>query len=193
MPLGLDSIPRLAPASRIDMKKRIKPLPPPDSMHLASAEGWLGLGDTMAANAELDKITPELRVHPAVLEVRWQIYAREKRWEACIEIARTLTELVRTDINNWIHLAYSTRQARAGGLEAAVKILAATVEKFPTNPLICYYLACYVAQLKRLPESKAWWDRAMDIAIANGWQQKIRLMAIDDPDLELLLKGIWKS
>jgi hypothetical protein len=31
--------------------------------------------------AELDNITPELRVHPAVLEVRWQIYAKAKRWD----------------------------------------------------------------------------------------------------------------
>jgi hypothetical protein len=33
----------------------------------------------------------------------------------------------------------------------------------------------------------------MDIAIANGWQQKLRLMAIDDPELEPLIKGIWKE
>ena len=82
------------------MAKRIKPLQPPDSMLLTAAEGWLGLGDINAASAELDNITPELRVHPAVLDVRWQIYAKAKRWDACIEIARTLTELVPTDVNN---------------------------------------------------------------------------------------------
>lgn len=175
------------------MAKRIKPLQPPDSMFLTSAEGWLGLGDIAAASAELDNITPELCVHPAVLEVRWQIYAKAKRWDACIEIARTLADLVPTDVNNWVHLAYSTRQAKDGGLESAVKILKGAVEAFPKNPLICYYLACYTAQQKELVVSKKWWDPAMDIAVANGWQQKLRLMAIGDPELEPLIKGIWKE
>ena len=98
--------------------------------------------DVNAANAELDNLTPELRVHPAVLEVRWQIYAKAKRWEACIEIARTLTELVPTDVNNWVDLAYSTRQAKAGGLESAVKILTGAVEKFPkTHSFVTTWLA----------------------------------------------------
>jgi predicted Zn-dependent protease len=175
------------------MKNRIKVLQPPDSMFLTAAEGWLGLGDVNAASAELDNLTPELRVHPAVLEVRWQIYAKAKRWDACIEIARTLTELVPTDVNNWVHLVYSTRQAKDGGLKPAVVILTGTVEKFPKNPLICYYLACYTAQQRDLLVSKQWWDKAMDIAIANGWQQKLRLMAINDPELEPLLRGIFKD
>jgi predicted Zn-dependent protease len=175
------------------MAKRIKPLRPPDSMYLTAAEGWLGLGDVNAASAELDNITPELRVHPAVLEVRWQIYAKAKRWDACIEIARTLTELVPTDVNNWAHLAYSTRQAKDGGLKPAVVILTGAVDSFPKNPLICYYLACYTAQQKKLVISKTWWDKAMDIAVENKWQTKLRLMATDDPELEPLIKGIWKE
>ena len=171
----------------------MKDLQPPDSLHLQAAEGWFELGNHLEANEELENITAENRAHPAVLEVRWQIYAKAKRWDACIEIARTLTELVPTDVNNWVHLAYSTRQAKDGGLEPAVVILTGTVDKFPKNPLICYYLACYTAQQKKLVVSKTWWDKAMDIAIANGWQQKIRLMAIDDPELEPLIKGIWKE
>jgi predicted Zn-dependent protease len=162
-------------------------------MHLSAAEGWFGLGDTLAATAELDHITPALRDHPVVLEVRWQIYAKEKCWDTCIEIATSLTELVPDEVNHWVHLAYSTRQAKASGLETAVAILAAEVDKFPQNPLICYYLACYTAQQRDLLVSKQWWDKAMDIAIANGWQQKLRLMAIDDPELEPLLKGIFKD
>ena len=106
--------------------KAHKTLQPPDSLYLTAAEGWLGLGDINAASAELDNITPELREHPAVLEVRWQIYAKAKRWDACIEIAKTLTDLVPNDINNWVHLAYSTRQAKTGGLEAAVGMFVAS-------------------------------------------------------------------
>jgi hypothetical protein len=68
-----------------------------------------------------------------VLEVLWEIHAKAKRWEACIEIARTLTQLVPTDVNNRVHLAYSTQQAKGGGLEAAVVILTCTVDKFKNH------------------------------------------------------------
>jgi hypothetical protein len=43
--------------------------------HLNAALGWLELGDHVEAYAELENITPALRSHPAVLELRWQISA----------------------------------------------------------------------------------------------------------------------
>ena len=49
-----------------------------DTHHLSAAQGWLELGSHLEADKELDEITPELRVHPDVLEIRWQIYAKEK-------------------------------------------------------------------------------------------------------------------
>ena len=48
--------------------KPLKPLEPPDSFHLMAADGWLGLGDHWAADEELEKMTPELRVHPVTLK-----------------------------------------------------------------------------------------------------------------------------
>ena len=46
---------------------------------MEAAEGWLGLGDHLAANEELEQITVALRAHPKVLMVRWQIYAKAKK------------------------------------------------------------------------------------------------------------------
>lgn len=61
----------------------MKPLaPPPDSLHLEAAQGWCEHGNHIEAEAELEHITPENRSHPAVLEVRWQIYAKAKQWDA---------------------------------------------------------------------------------------------------------------
>jgi len=57
------------------------PLQPPDSIHLEAALGWLELGNYPESNEELEKITASLRSHPDVLEVRWQIYAKFKKWE----------------------------------------------------------------------------------------------------------------
>jgi hypothetical protein len=64
----------------------VNELTPPDSHYLLAAQGWLELGDHLEADKELDEITPELRVHPDVLEIRWQIYAKEKKWLACLDI-----------------------------------------------------------------------------------------------------------
>jgi hypothetical protein len=38
----------------------MKPLTPPNSLHLQAAQGWLELGNHIEANQELEKITPEL-------------------------------------------------------------------------------------------------------------------------------------
>ena len=37
----------------------MNPLPLPDQQHLNAAEGWLGLGDHLSANEELEQITPK--------------------------------------------------------------------------------------------------------------------------------------
>jgi hypothetical protein len=56
------------------VRRKMKNLPFQDQRHFDSAEGWLGLGDHLAANGELEQITPEFRADPRVLEVRLQIY-----------------------------------------------------------------------------------------------------------------------
>jgi hypothetical protein len=53
----------------------------PDTLHLQAARGWLELGNHLEANEELEKITASLRAHPAVLEVRWRIYAKAEKWK----------------------------------------------------------------------------------------------------------------
>jgi hypothetical protein len=41
--------------------------------HLAAAQGWLGLGDWLEANEELEQIAPDIRTHPAVLSLRYEV------------------------------------------------------------------------------------------------------------------------
>ena len=64
----------------------MEPLTQPDSHNLAADQGWLELGNHLEANEELGKITPALRAHPGVLEVRWHVHAKEKKWEDCVDI-----------------------------------------------------------------------------------------------------------
>jgi hypothetical protein len=164
----------------------MKKLSPPNSHHLKAAEGWLGLGNHIEANEELEKITPLLRVHPDVLEIRWQIYAKEKRWEACVDIARAMTKLAPSLPQGWLHLAYSVRRAKDGGVQAAWSILLPVAEKFPMAFEIPYNLACYAAQLHRLDGARDWIKRTIYIAEKVGCFNEVRLTALNDPDLEQL-------
>ena len=168
------------------MGKCIKPLEPPDSLHLKAAEGWFELGNHVEANEELEKITPTLRVHPDVLEIRWQIYAKANKWEPCVDIARALIKLAPTRSHGWLHLAYSLRRAKGGGLLAAQEALSPIATKFPQEPTIPYNLACYDCQLGNLKEARQWLEKAFNI----GDSKRLKLMALDDPDLKLLWANI---
>ena len=56
-------------------------IPPPDSMHLSSATGWMQLGNTAEALADLEKISEANRAHFEVLHLEWHIHAQNKDWE----------------------------------------------------------------------------------------------------------------
>jgi len=160
----------------------MNPLSPPDSIHLTAAEGWLELGNHVEANEELEKIAPQLRVHPDVLEIRWQIYAKESKWDACRDIAAAITNLDADRASGWLHLAYATRRATNGGLKPAREILCTAAERFPNVPTVFYNLACYDCQLGNLKEAKQWLGKAINLA----GKKDIRIMVLDDPDLQPL-------
>jgi len=50
------------------------PLSPDENIHLIAAEGFIGLGMYMDADAALDDIDPFCRPLPEVLAVRVQVY-----------------------------------------------------------------------------------------------------------------------
>ena len=160
----------------------MKPLSHPNNLHLQAAQGWLGLGDVLAANEELDQIVPEFRAHPTVLWIRYQIYAQAKKWDLATEIAATLTEQLPNDPAFWISLAYSTRRKEGGSIQEAKAILIKAKTLFPICYLIAYNLACYECQLGNLKEAMEFLEAAIDLA----GKKDIRTRALDDPDLEPL-------
>ena len=161
---------------------KLLPLPLPDQRLLDAAQGWLGLCDFLAANEELDNITPSLRAHPVVLAVRCEIYAKAKKWDGAVEIANTLVKMLPNNLAAWINLAYATRRKTGGSLTEAKKILLEAEPKFPSAYLIRYNLACYDCQLGNLKEALVWLERAIDLA----GEEDIRLKALEDKDLEPL-------
>jgi tetratricopeptide (TPR) repeat protein len=158
----------------------MRALQPPDGLHLQAAQGWLGLGDHVEANEELEKIAPELRAHPAVVKLQWEIYAAAKKWEAALFIAVALVQMDPDDPLGWIHQSYCLREL---GLTAdARRRLMNVVDKFPLSATMRYNLACYECQLGRLEQAKGWLEKAFEV----GGARKIKLMALNEPDLEPL-------
>ena len=155
-----------------------------DQRQLNAAEGWLELGDWRQANEELELITPEMQEHPFVLCVRWGIYAKAGKWELSAEVAQEIT--VATPDNAWgfIHWAYNLHELKR--TKEALAVLLPMADKFPDQYIIPYNLACYCCQLGELKESLQWLGKAIDLA----GKKEIRLMALEDPDLEPLRKQI---
>jgi tetratricopeptide (TPR) repeat protein len=162
--------------------KRMEPLGLPDLHYLNAALGWLELGNHVEANAELENIAPALRSHPAVLELRWQIFAKAGNWVACLDIAAATVEMAPEFATGWIYRAYSLRRAPGGGLAPAQAGLLQAWQKFPKESIIPYNLACYACQFGKLKEAWDWLEKAFDL----GDPKALKLQALDDPDLEPL-------
>ena len=158
---------------------------PPDTHYLSGAVGWLELGNPSEAGEEIAKVSASFLEHPDVLEVRWEICAASKSWEAAFELAELLVNQTPENYSGWLHRAYALRRVKSGGLQLAWEALRPAYDKFPKVPVIAYNLACYAAQFGRLEEAWDWLHKAMEAA---GDVQKIKEMARADADL----KPLWE-
>ena len=163
----------------------MQPLEPPDSYHLDAAVGWLGLGRADEARMELDLISAAWQRHPAVLDVRWMICAREKRWSDALEVARAELAVAPASCSGWLHRAYALRRAPGGGLPQAWHALLPAAEKFPGEPVVAYNLSCYACQRQQLDVARHWLRQA----VKAGGKEAIRKMALADDDL----KPLWEE
>ena len=153
-----------------------------DKRHLEAAEGWLELGLHLEANEELEKITPQLRGHPDVLELRWHIFAKEKKWEACVDIATATIKLAPDRSGGWIHRSFALHEMKR--TQEAFDQLLPVADKFPKSWTIPYNLGCYCSVLHQFDEAQKWLKQAF--AVGN---KTVKLTALDDEDL----KPLWDS
>jgi len=156
------------------------PLHQADRFHLNAATGWLGLGDFVSAHNELEQISPPMRVHPAVLLTRCEIYSAAGKWDYVVSIAETLVQQIPQLDEAWIQRSFALHELKR--TQEAFDLLLPAVERFPELWVIRYNLACYCSQLGRLEEAMEWLERAIDLAA----EEDIRAMALDDYDLEPL-------
>lgn len=164
----------------------MQPLEPPETHYLSAATGWVGLGNTTEARAELAHIGPAWQNHADVLEVRWLICAEEGKWDEGLQIARYLLVAAPDRSSGWLHQSYALRRAREGSVRKAWEALLPAFDKFPREPVICYNLSCYACQLRQLEAARVWFKRAMVI----GGRDEIKRMGLSDSDLEPLWNEI---
>lgn len=160
----------------------MKPLDITELHYLRAAQGWFELGDDQAANAELEQIVPASRAHPDVLALRWAIYAKHLKWEACIEIASALVKLAADRSDSWVHRSFALHAE--GRTREALENLLAVTDRFPRVWVIPYNLACYNSVLGNFEEAQRWFKRAVLID-----DNAVQRAGIDDPDL----KPLWDS
>ena len=160
----------------------MKPLEHPDNHHLEAAKGWCELHAYLDANEELEKISPALRAHPDVLELRWQVYANLKNWAGALEIATAIVKL-RPDWPNG-YLYRSTCLTELGRHMEAHQTLSEAASRFPKDEIILYDLACICCALKRVDEARLWLGKAIE---AGG--REVKFWASHDSDLE----PIWRE
>jgi predicted Zn-dependent protease len=150
---------------------------PADRHHLQAAQGWLELGNPVEAGAELNRVTPSQRGDPEVQELRWQISAQSRNWNACVDIGKALTQLAPDRVVSWIHHAYALHELKR--TQEAFDVLAPIAIKFPSDATIPYNLACYACQLGDLVGARDWLAQAFRL----GNAKEIQRQASEDPDL----------
>jgi len=148
------------------------PLHEPDSSHLKAAQGWLELGNHVEADAELDKITAALREHPDVLDVRWQVLAKAKRWDDCYDLALVLTKMAPHRPSPWLYL--SSALSYLGRATEAWQNLIEASARFPKDPSILYNLACYTCRWGKIDDAR----KLLEKAFQHGDAKALKLTAL---------------
>jgi predicted Zn-dependent protease len=161
----------------------MKALQYPDLLYAEAAKGWIILGDLKEANRELDRITPAQQKHPDVLEVRFAIYSKARKWVVCMELAAAMLDLAPERPTAWINSAQTLHEMKR--TEDAWNALYAVRERFPKVAAIPYNLACYACRLGRLHDSRKWLRKA----VALGGDQ-FKVMALTESDLAPLWEQI---
>jgi tetratricopeptide (TPR) repeat protein len=149
---------------------------------LATHKGWCELDSFLEANAELDQVKPECRAHPDVLEARWQVYANLEKWEGALESASVLMRTVPGKPEGFLYTASSLQEL--GRSEEAFQTLMKAVNRFPSDEIVLFDLACLCCMLGRAEEARNWLSKAIEVG-----GEDIKLRAMDDPDLQ----PIWNS
>ena len=159
-------------------------LPYPDRLYFRAAEGWLGLGDTVAAAEELDKITSQFHTHPEVRVLRWFLLAHAQKWEEALLLAEGIAQAFPGSPRGWIQICKTLKCM--GRVQQAYDLAMRKLEHFAEHWEFFYDAACYACLLGKRVEA----EMCLLNAIVLGNAKMVTRLAIADPDLKTLWKPI---
>lgn len=156
----------------------------PDRHHLLAAEGWLELGLPAAALAELGRASTSVRELPIGLNLSWRAHADLRDWPAALRVAISLVQQHPGEAAGWLHRSFALHEL--GRTREAMDALAPAVERFPSEPVVRYNLACYACRLGDLDVARRW---LAEVVRLKG-VAFLRSLAADDPDLAPLREDL---
>lgn len=168
-------------------KSESKPFAREDSLILEWARECLKAGRSLEAGMKLERISPELRKHPEVLKLRYEIYKTEKRWHAALDAAVDYSQVVPDDIAGWLGQAVCLHEMKLS--QQALNMLLKVVDRFPEHPMIPFYIALFTTELGRLEQARKWLFKSLEI----GDKSKLISLAMNEPDMGPLLHFLGRK
>ncbi|MEO0445670.1 MAG: hypothetical protein AAF191_06290 [Verrucomicrobiota bacterium] len=136
-------------------------MPGPANRVLDCAEGYLRLGMLEEALQELSSLKREEQFAAPALQLRVAIFIQGKRWTEALEASEALVIADPETHHGYLHVSYCLHELGRTG-EARDRL-----QKVPEfvrhQPLYCYNLACYEAQLGDHHSAEDWLEVAFSL------------------------------
>ena len=174
-------------ATPVEEQTDSKPFAREDSLILEWARECLKAGRSLEAGMKMERISPELRKHPEVLKLRYEIYKTEKRWHAALDAAVDYSQVVPDDIAGWLGQAVCLHEMKLS--QQALNMLLKVVDRFSEHPMIPFYIALFTTELGRLEQARKWLFKALVI----GDKPKLISLAMNEPDMEPLMHFLGRK
>lgn len=113
------------------------------------------------------------------------------QWEVCLDVASALTQIEPDRRFGWLRRAQCLQ--KLGRTAEAKVVLLSVLGRFDPDCTFRFNLACYSAQLGQLSEARAWLERVIKAANDGEKLRRLRLRALNEPELATLWREISKD
>lgn len=153
----------------------MEPFKSTDDLRLDAAEAWLKQGNLMAANSELNQVSPALRRHPDFLAVRFKVLAKAECWTECVAVAGAMAQIAPKASLGWLLRSHALHQLKQ--IRLAMETLQPALEVFPDEIEIRQRLALYDCLLGDLNRAQQRLAETIQLAreqkCVDFWRQAI--------------------